>query len=321
MKPIHAICLLVLFPLLFSTGCAKVAYYHTERASITLESKAADASQPVQGNIGVKLRTVVISQGKKDDTAKTGDTAQTATVSKENITAPITRIYKAIKSKKKIPSQDIQKVKEELSGGEAASVISDFHMVRTPSKEGWKFGKTTITSAFITGSAAEFAPAATATAIAGGPAPVTTLTNLKEAILREVYKIIDAQAGKKDPEALRLKSGLDALAKDLPDVSKLLYFQEDPANQIKPEKLTDDYSKDFINALFYDTDLRAQLALIEKIQKNQGSMTYNGAPITDEMMAQIMKVKKRIQSERQFFYDMVAGQDIVRQAKDYAGRI
>jgi len=39
--------------------------YHAEQFSITLETKTTDPQQPLQGNIGVKTRTVIVAPEKK----------------------------------------------------------------------------------------------------------------------------------------------------------------------------------------------------------------------------------------------------------------
>lgn len=53
--------ILLLFPFVLS-GCGNaITYHHSERNSIALETKATEPQQPVQGNIGVKTRTVVVS--------------------------------------------------------------------------------------------------------------------------------------------------------------------------------------------------------------------------------------------------------------------
>lgn len=48
-------------------GCNNaVTYHHSERTSITLEARSTDPQQPIQGNVGVKTRTVVVTPGIED---------------------------------------------------------------------------------------------------------------------------------------------------------------------------------------------------------------------------------------------------------------
>lgn len=56
---------LALIPFLALThlsGCSNaVTYHHSERNSIALETRATDPQQPVQGTIGIKTRTIVVT--------------------------------------------------------------------------------------------------------------------------------------------------------------------------------------------------------------------------------------------------------------------
>jgi uncharacterized protein YceK len=54
--------LFMLVTLLLS-GCNSVSYQHSERIGISVEGKTADPQQPLQGNIGVKSRTILVVPG------------------------------------------------------------------------------------------------------------------------------------------------------------------------------------------------------------------------------------------------------------------
>ena len=61
MKIIHLV-LISLFAMTHLAGCSNaVTYHHSERNSIALETRATDPQQPVQGNIGIKTRTIVVT--------------------------------------------------------------------------------------------------------------------------------------------------------------------------------------------------------------------------------------------------------------------
>ena len=53
----------VLFTL---SGCNAVYLYETDKVSLTLEGKPADASEPVTGSLGIKQRVVLIVPSSQD---------------------------------------------------------------------------------------------------------------------------------------------------------------------------------------------------------------------------------------------------------------
>ena len=309
--------------LLFTTGCAKVAYYHTERVSIALEAKAADASQPVQGNIGVKMRTVVVSEGKK--TSDNAAAQQPSEEAREAIKADLKKIVKTLKKKQAPTAEDLkklQKANQAFHTGEAASVISDFRLQRTPGGEGmWNFGKTTISSAFITGEAAQNAPVDTAKALAGAP-PKGILSILKTSILIKMYDIIELKAQEKDARATALKGRLDKLGKLLPDYTGNTYYQIDTAktNLTNKDITGFDYTKDFGKVLEYGKLLNAQLTCIGIMEKDL-KVTFAGNPIDRSRLAEILTVKKRVTSERDAFFKDIVQHPVVKEATQYASTV
>lgn len=112
MKKIYSLSVSIIFSIII-TGCSNaVSYHHSERNSIALEFRTTEPQQPLQGNIGVKTRTALVTPG-------------------------LNNIADQTNTKKSGP-------------GESLSVISDFSFKREK-VDGFSFGKTTIKSAFITG--------------------------------------------------------------------------------------------------------------------------------------------------------------------------
>tara|TARA_R110002072_G_scaffold5527_2_gene35299 strand:+ start:4199 stop:4546 length:348 start_codon:yes stop_codon:yes gene_type:complete len=110
------------------TGCANsVNYYHSERFSLTMEAKASDPQAPVQGNLGIKTRTVLVTPGKNSHG------------------------YAALPG---------------TGPGDSVSVVSYFDLDRDPD-DASSAATTTIKSAFITGSAAKKVTANAMKSIAG----------------------------------------------------------------------------------------------------------------------------------------------------------
>jgi len=73
----------ILFLALLLGGCANSMYfYETEKISLTVEARPADASQPVQGNLGIKQRVALIVPKKSND--DTGDGEALSSISSFN---------------------------------------------------------------------------------------------------------------------------------------------------------------------------------------------------------------------------------------------
>ena len=67
MNDLYKIFVGIVFPV-FLFGCANaISYHHSERNSIALEFRTTEPQQPLQGNVGVKTRTVLISPGMQDN--------------------------------------------------------------------------------------------------------------------------------------------------------------------------------------------------------------------------------------------------------------
>ena len=103
------------------SGCANsINYHHSERTSIALEAKPNDPTQPIQGNVGLKARTILVAPGVKGGFG-----------------------FGSISGSEK---------------GESTSAISDFYLRRKPASDddvNSVFGTTIVRGAFITGDAAK----------------------------------------------------------------------------------------------------------------------------------------------------------------------
>ena len=111
------------------TGCAPhaVYFYETEKMSMTLEARP-DPSQPVQGNLGLKQRVILVAPRKTDKNTKS--TAKDGTDSTP---------------------------KSKSESGDSASVLSSTRFSKTPVEGSVRVGAFLIQSVLLTGDAAECA--------------------------------------------------------------------------------------------------------------------------------------------------------------------
>ena len=273
---------------LLSSCMNAVTYHHSERLSIaTVESKAADVQQPVQGNIGLKYRTILVAPGKKQSTA--------------GVTTDL---------------------------GESTSVVSDFNLVRKPNGMS---STTTITSAFMTGAAAEAAPASSAAAISGvgydGPSDVAVD---RAALLRNILKSLKTLQGEGDKSAERHIKDLDHLAGAMKDLTSGISSREyydlsgttvtdntGPASQFDFATKT----PTFLDAVNYENMLRGQIARIQSIESNWRTYQYqrNGTtnPVTLTDLAVFLKRKKEIQEEHRQFFNRIGSSYLIDNATSY----
>lgn len=265
------------------TGCSNaITYYHTERASIALEAKTTDPQQPLQGNVGIKSRTVVVAPGKKapDEGARQG-----------------AGTYNEL--------------------GEAASVISDFKLER---KESGVFGTTHINSAFITGDAAKAAPVESATAISGlGFGPISDTSVYDFEFLSLMYdQLKNLGTNGDDAEAARHVKLLDTLGDLLPkDLSGKTYYIIDAASNIKEiEGKTVTIKRNFKGALRYEDYLRDSLVAIQKM-KTDRSITFMNSVINDTNMKKFETAEKQLEKDRENFFATIGNSNIIDSAAAY----
>jgi hypothetical protein len=111
------------------TGCAPhaVYFYETEKMSMTLEARP-DPSQPVQGNLGLKQRVILVAPRKTNENANS--TAKDRTDSTP---------------------------KSKSESGDSASVLSSTRFSKTPVEGSVRVGAFLIQSVLLTGDAAECA--------------------------------------------------------------------------------------------------------------------------------------------------------------------
>lgn len=299
--------------LLFCLGCSNVAYHHSERISLTLEAKASDTAQPVQGNFGLKLRTIVTAPDRALESKKHED------ISPSDRRKALVKIRDS-----KATKEEISNAAKKLIGGgatgDSASVISDFNLDH---KAGGAFelGMTRIKSVFITGGAAVQAPVTTQRAIVGLK-EATALSALRNTYLRNVYDLV-AEIAKSEAGAKALQKRLDDLGKLIPeDVSKkTFYTYKDMANSdVETFSQQKDYSKNFKAALEYDIFLKDNLTIIENIINNR-AITMAGSTITRQLIEEVEKNKTRIKTERNDFYTTIGSSQVIEEAINFIEKI
>ncbi len=292
---------------LFLTGCANaITYHHSERVSIALEARSTDPQQPVQGIIGIKTRTVVVSPGVKGAEAESTSTDKPEQVSK---------------------SEDMGKTKS-TALGESASVISDFKLSRE-TNEFWNFGTTKIKSAFITGEAAKNAPKASTKALSGiGVDAIGDAGTLKRAMMSNIYEqlklIQDA-----DAKAKEHVERLDKLAELLPEkynetgtyytFSKKKHLLE--KRDMTKYKLSDDK---FIQAVEYEKELLIGSIQSLKFMVDDRTAKYKedsagvAIDISKEKIEELKKEQKRLSEARKTFFNLIGNHDAIDMAATYA---
>ncbi|MDM3872263.1 hypothetical protein QSV34_12985 [Porticoccus sp. W117] len=263
-------------------GCTNaITYHHSERNSIALESKQTDPQQPIQGVIGVKTRTVVVTpalgEADKDNSNSNAD----------------------------------------VNPGESASVIHDFSLEREPG--GFlKFGKTIIQSAFITGDAATIAPPASAAALGGwATAKVgSDESTTRKLILGEIYIHLQTLDAQKDKVATEHLKRLDSLSKLLPDISGNKYYQESPADNLSDSVTVPTFTNDFQGVINHLSFLQGRIADIKKMEDNR-KFTFNGNEINVATLKGILDDKKRIQGEIDEFEKIIGSSAVIDRAALY----
>lgn len=184
-------------------GCANAAnYHHAERTSISLEAKPDDPSQPIQGNVGLKTRTILVAPGIEGGFGVDPDLFDSSS--------------------------------SDANLGDSVSVISDFNLERTPGKLGtldW-YGKTHVRGAFLTGEAADVAPAETALTLSGlGHGPLSDASVQRNSALDLVYNLLRTMSSGGDEVATGHVAALDALSKKIPaSTSSAATYSYDPAS-------------------------------------------------------------------------------------------
>lgn len=318
--------------LVLVSGCANsISYHHSERNSIALEAKTTDPVLPVQGTIGVRTRTIVVSPGKKITASYLNGAPSDSEKPKTDVmvldakkpgAGGIQPESEKLKTSEIPPGSgevNIKKKKTE-ERGESASLISDFYFKRTP-VEGWSFGTTTIESAFITGQAAVVAPPRTMTAISGvGAGKVDKMSQQMSQTLMQIYELLNIKAEKEDEQAKTLLARLDQLGKLLPeDISKNQYYEVDDSGQelkeIGPLSISV-YNKNFKGVLEYETMLRTQIDTIETVLNNR-AITYNKKTIDADRLKKLKADKQRVEKEREEFFSTIGNSSVIDDAVAY----
>lgn len=189
-------------------------------------------------------------------------------------------------------------VAPEGTNGDAANVVSDFKLRRTP--EGF-FGRTQINSAFLTGAAAAAAPPTTA-AVMGGLASTAVGTDAsvrQKLLVRNVYQTLHALG---EPAAAAHAARLDRLAGLVPSSPAGPFYTLGPAGRtLQPTAFTPPPTADFNRSLAYLDALDTSIAAIQQVEKDRGITDAAGAPFSASQMDALKKEKAALQKERNAF--------------------
>lgn len=188
-------------------------------------------------------------------------------------------------------------VAPEGTNGDAANVVSDFKLRRTP--EGL-FGRTQINSAFLTGAAAAAAPSTTVAVMGGlASAAVGTEASVRQKLLvRNVYQTLNALG---EPAAAHV-DGLDRLAGLVPGSPAGPFYTLGPTGKtLQPTVFTPPPTADFRKSLAYLDALDTSIAAIQAVEKDRGIADAAGAPFSASQMDALKKEKAALQKERAAF--------------------
>lgn len=199
--------------------------------------------------------------------------------------------------------------------GEATSIISDLNFVRSKGDSNG-FGKTTVTSAFIAGAAANSAPTDAIKAISGlGANPLGDLTVMQEQTLRNILAQLEQMNRDGDAVATGHLAALNALADKLPtDLATRVYYNFSAGNITSNPLGT--LRSGFAGVLDYDVTMRQSLAGIREIEGNR-AYTQNGNAITPDQMTALLQAKNRIAKERQELYKTIGSNSAIDVAAAY----
>ncbi|MDD5273431.1 MAG: hypothetical protein PHU14_12010 [Methylovulum sp.] len=274
-------------------SCSNALYfYETDKIALNTEARP-DASQPIQGSLGLKQRVVLVAPKKAGPTGS-------SRIAPANV-VPATPAQ-ASSDKNKSNAVD---------PNDAVSSISNFSFGITPDHSNYFFNPVLIQTAFITGEAAanlgkpEAIAAAKAIAQDSGNdigAEVSIMKNVA-AVLKE----------RNTPEAIEHLSALDGLAKAvMPAKYPVTVFGESGSNAI----ITANDKGTAINpapdnigsALTYWDQLNKSAKLLKRALPNLGRYKLGGVPITDNL------VKIALQDE----YERT-GQELTKIGQTFAG--
>jgi hypothetical protein len=259
--------LLSLALVIFLTGCTDALYfYETEKISLTIEARP-DSSQPVQGNLGIKERVVLV--GPKKAPERITNTAEDPAKKSDN-------------------TCDIDKNKDKKNDiHDSVSAISSFNF-NIIDEDG--FNPVLVQTAFITGEAAacltevEAQDAAQAITLDGiqspGAADISIMGNVVERLIHNDTK--------EDNKHLSL---LNSLAETVvPKNYPVRIFDKN----IKDKSLTVDIQNGssvsanptigIRAALTYWGKLGISVQILEFVLNNSAQYKYNNVPLTNDMV-------------------------------------
>lgn len=312
------------------SGCANaISYHHSERVSLAVEARAADPVSPVQGTLGVRSRTLVVSPGKDNHTVEAPPMVNTEkTQENKDVDAEVTSTD-IVKLEVKAVGPTPQKAGGQAEGtsqikkdppikknGEAASFVSDFNLER----DGTFLGRTTIESAFITGAAAKKVPVSTMTAITGlGSGGIDEISEYRRQLLDETYNYLDILTRKGDLQAQQLKNDLDDLGERKPvsaDISGNNYYQLGGGNLTDVPGSKFNFEQTFTGALEFIKEIEGNLEILKEVFDDR-TVTYNGSVIGEDDMIKLKSDQKRLEQEKKDFFRKIGNDPVINKAVAY----
>ncbi|WP_440874662.1 hypothetical protein [Thalassotalea sp. PLHSN55] len=273
-------------------GCSNaVSYHHSERNSIALEVRGTDPQQPVQGIIGVKTRTILVTPGIEE--AEQEDEGE----QKGQATAK----------------------------GESTSVISDFKLKREEAKEFFAFGSTHLQSALITGDAAKNAPKSTSKALSGiGISGASDEATLQLNVMQDIYSFLNERKAT-DAIAKKHVEQLDNLAELLPkDYLTKTYYDIDSTTLVTVDMASHVVNpRPFLEVLYYEHSLLGgSISSIKEMEqdrnvKYQASAGATAQVITSADLTMLQAKLKQLKADKRTFFDMIGNHNAIDSAAAY----
>lgn len=267
------------------TACSNaVTYHHSERSSIALEARSTDPQQPLQGNIGVKTRTIVVTPGIQNNPTLAGFSAT----------------------------------------GESTSVISDFKLDRDPKGVwqfgSTKIQSAFITGEAAKHAPANSAAALGGLGIDA----IGDEATFKREVMKDIYRQLDNIKAKdaKAQEHIERLDALAALLPE--DYKTVIYYslsggvlqQKDmAAYRPKPSK--------FLEVINYEETLLSTSINNLKEMVNDRTVKYKttgnpAADITSQDLKTLLDEQKRLEQARQSFFNLIGNHNAIDMAAAYA---
>ena len=268
-------------------GCMNaVTYHHSERLSIaTIESKATDVQQPLQGNVGLKYRTILVAPGKKQATAGvTSDLGESTSV-----------------------ISDFNLIRKPNGLSSTTTITSAF-----------------ITGDAAIAAPAATAAAISGVGSSGPSDTAVDRAELLRQIMRSLEGLKN-DGDKVAKNHIADLDHLAGALKDLTsDIASRQYYDLSGTTISSNNSLVGKYdfsntTPRFIDAINYEADLRGQLSRIEKIEADftRYKLAGVGSSLTVSDMKAIKTRKKEIREELRQFFNRVGSSALIDSATSY----